>query len=317
MPRQKSKATKSCQTDTLFLTEDQVEKILAKNLSHFESELRRLQNEITDLKSSAISITKDHEDTDAVKNIQQDITDLKSTSIKLTKDSDVLNNLQQATEIQVEQLQAKFEHFEEENRNSIGKMYQQLEAKAESINIIQEKTDELEQINKMSNIRIASLKEEEGEDVQSKVINLAEKMKIRLRPTDIREVRRMGPVNENKTRDILVKFTSRRTRDDLYQHRKMLTHETEPIYVNEDLTQRRSQLFYEGRKLRNQGRIFGVWSQQGNILIKVTQNCQPRAVSSYREIISLIEKQSNMFPTNSDCDEEANNIEDNVVDSDY
>ena len=110
----------------------------------------------------------------------------------------------------------------------------------------------------------------------------------------------MGHAKENKTRDILVKFTSIGPRDNLYQRRKLLRDTTEPVYLNEDLTQNRSQLFYKARKLRRQGRIFGVWSQQGNILIKIDQNSQPRAVSDYNEITVLIEKQSTSTDTDSD-----------------
>ena len=73
---------------------------------------------------------------------------------------------------------------------------------------------------------------------------------------------------------------------------------------NEDLTQRRSQLFYEGRNLRKQGRIFGVWTQQGNILIKVTQKSQPKEVTNYKQIIAQIENQSDSIPLDTDTDPE-------------
>ena len=61
----------------------------------------------------------------------------------------------------------------------------------------------------------------------------------------------------------------------------MLHQTTNPVFVNEDLTQRRSQLFYEARRLKKQGRLFGAWSQQGNILVKVKEQSQPKAVAVY------------------------------------
>ncbi len=192
---------------------------------------------------------------------------------------------------QVEQLQERFNNVEEKNIISIQKLYKQMETKDEVMKKVQEKTDELEQFHKMNNIRIAGLEEEDDEDVQSKVINLAKKMKLKLESTDILDVRRMGPRNEKKTRDILVRFTSSNTRDTLYKRRKMLKDTSEHVYLNEDLTQPRSLLFYEGRRLRKQGKLFGIWSQQGNIFIKVNRYSQPRSVSNYNEIIAQIEKE--------------------------
>ncbi len=54
----------------------------------------------------------------------------------------------------------------------------------------------------------------------------------------------------------------------------------DPIYVNEDLTLYRSQLFFEARKIRKKGQLFGAWTQGGNIMIKVNQDDIPRAVSN-------------------------------------
>ena len=250
-------------------------------------------------------------DSDVFRNLQNEINDLKSTTDKLTNDSDALNNLQQATDLQIEQFKERLENFEDGNRNLTQKVYRQMEAKEGLLNKMHEKTDQLEQIHKMNNIRIAGLAEEEEEEVQLKVISLAQRMNLTIGTADIKDARRMGPVRHNKTRDILVKFTNSRTRDTVYQGRKVLRSTTDQVYINEDLTQHRSLLFYEGRRLRRQGRIFGVWSQQGNILIKVNQESQPRAVSNYKEIITLIEKPSSLLTTNIDSDQEEENILDN------
>ncbi len=133
----------------------------------------------------------------------------------------------------------------------------------------------------------------------------------------IKDVQRMGHKKQNKTRDILVTFTNKRSRDDLYQNRKMLRDRTDAVYLNEDLTQLRSQLFYQGRRLRRQGRIYGVWTQQGNILIKVHEQSQPKAVSNYKQIISLTEEQSSIDQTITTYDQEAasTDLEDSDVDN--
>ena len=311
MPRTRGKKSIACQTDTVYLSEDQVENtksIIAKSLSNFKEELTKLQNQMNHLKSTndSSSLTKDS--SSELNNLHKDFSDVKSTIDKLSEDSDALNNLQQAAEFQVEQLQERLDNVEEKNNLSIQKLYKQIETKDEVMRKVQEKTDELEQFHKMNNIRIAGQEEEDGEDVQSKVINLAKKMKLKLESTDIQDVRRMGPRKENKTRDILVRFVSSKTRETLYKRRKMLKDTTEPVYLNEDLTQRRSLLFYEGRRLRKQGKLFGIWSQHGNILIKVNPYSQPRSVSNYNEIVAQIEKED------ADSEREDSLLEDNDID---
>ncbi len=192
------------------------------------------------------------------------------------------------SEAVIEQLQERCESFEEENSRILQQFHQCQDEKNETINVMQKKLDDLEQNNKMSNLRIAGLEEEEDEDVHRKVMDLATQLKTKLEPKDIADARRMGPGKIGKTRDILIKFAIRSKRDILYKNRKMLHQSTRPVFVNEDLTQRRSHLFYEARRLKKQGRIFGAWSQEGNILIKVKERSQPKPVADYNDITILI-----------------------------
>ncbi len=267
MPRPRGKATKACQTDSVCLTEDQVQHIVSQQISHLK---------------------------EAIQKLQSDVKDLKSINDKLSKDNETLNYLQQASDANLEQLQENFDLFEEVNSKLQQEIYRCQDEKEANFNKQHKKIDDIEQTQKLINLRVAGMEEQEDEDVQGKMISLAQQLKTTLEPRDILDVRRMGPPKAGKTRDILIKFSSQRKRDILYQNRKMLHHSTStPVYLNEDLTQHRSQLFYEARKLRKQGRIFGAWSQQGNILVKVNELSQPQAVSNRSEIMKLIEDPSN------------------------
>ncbi len=166
MPRPRGKATKACQTDTVFLSEDQVQIIVSKSISHLNEALNKLQQEVSDLKSNIDKVTQDNES---------------------------LNNLQQISEAVIEQLQERCESFEEDNSRLLQQFYKCRDEKNEIINVMQKKIDDLEQNNKMSNLRIAGLEEEEDEDIQDKVINQAKKLKTKLEPKDIADARRMGP----------------------------------------------------------------------------------------------------------------------------
>ncbi len=59
--------------------------------------------------------------------------------------------------------------------------------------------------------------------------------------------------------------------------------------VNEDLTQYRSQLFYEARKIRKKGHLFGTWTQHGNVMVKVKSDDSPRFVSNHNDLKTLIQ----------------------------
>ncbi len=289
MPRTRGKATKACQTDPVYLTEDQVQNIVRQGISHLNDALKQLQDEVNDLKSNLVKVTRDNE---------------------------ALNNLQQLSEAVMEQLQERCESIEEENVRLQQQLYKCRDEKDQTIKVLQQKVDDLEQNNKMSHLRIAGLEEEEDEDVQGKVIDVAKQLKAKLDPKDIIDARRMGPGKIGKTRDILVKFASRCKRDIMYKNRKMLHQTSKPVFVNEDLTQRRSQLFYEARRLKKQGRVFGAWSQHGNILIKVKERSQPKAVVDYKDIMTLINDGTNMPLTNIETDDEAESSGDTAIDSD-
>ena len=79
---------------------------------------------------------------------------------------------------------------------------------------------------------------------------------------------------------ILVKFVSRRVKAGVMISRKHLKgkklcdstgHETS-IYIQDDLTQRRANLAYQARQLKNNNRITDTWVSYGKIMIKDCHN---------------------------------------------
>ena len=190
-----------------------------------------------------------------------------------------------------DELQNKVDELENDQYIETRKMQNLLEEKDTYIRLMMKKIDQLEQLTKANNIRIAGMKEEEGEDIRAKVIGVVrDRLKIcDIKLEDIKEVGRMGKPNETMKRDVLVKFNNSTLRDQIYGRRKRLMNKDNPIYVNEDLTQFRNQLFFEARKIRKMGQLFGVWTQGGNVLIKVNQNDIPRALSSFQDLKTLVQ----------------------------
>ena len=125
--------------------------------------------------------------------------------------------------------------------------------------------DCLEQESKATSIRILGIGEEEGEDLKTRVTSLVrDTLHVsNIAEEDITDIGRMGK-KRDKVRDILVKFRSNTLHNKVYNKRKLLWQENNPIYINKDLTPHRSKLFFEARKLRKREKIFGTWTQAGN-----------------------------------------------------
>ena len=68
-------------------------------------------------------------------------------------------------------------------------------------------------------------------------------------------------------------------------------------------------LFFQGRKLRKRQKLFAVWTQSGNILIRTSPESSPRAVNTINEIKAVINEDTTGCDTNSE-ESETTNYED-------
>lgn len=147
----------------------------------------------------------------------------------------------------------------------------QLEAKVAKL---EAKCDDLEQYSRRNSLRISGIAEDEYEDVSAITMNfIKEDLKKDMTITSIDRVHRVGAMREDgKPRPILVKFATYRDRAQIYKSRSMLKNKKLPdgshIYINEDLSQRRSSLLYNCRKLKKAYKIQDCWSSDGQILVK-------------------------------------------------
>ncbi len=291
------KATKACQTDSVVLCEDQVRHIVTQHVSDLKNKLERLETEIGDLKSTGTKLPSkaklEQLMVPQLKKIQEETEHIRANCEKIASDLDSLNNLQQAAEIFIEQLQDQLATLEDDVGRRLDNFGEQL-IDGDKIQDMEEKIDALDQLSRMKNLRILGLDETEAEDVTRTVINFAkEQMKIPISPTEINATR-MGPIRplSEKPRDILVHFQDQTLRNTTYQKRKMLRNQTKQVFINEHLTARRSYLFYKARQMRKQHKLFGAWTQAGNILVKINMDSTPREVNNIDVIKSLIKDNS-------------------------
>lgn len=112
---------------------------------------------------------------------------------------------------------------------------------------------------------------------------------------DISTAHRLRSGKKEGHRPIVVRFTSRRVRDEVYRARRNLrqslgssnhSHKTAPVFINEQLTKTNAEIFFRARKLLRCKQITGAWTNNGEIFIKKTSsvNEKPSKIRSIHDL---------------------------------
>ena len=107
--------------------------------------------------------------------------------------------------------------------------------------------------------------------VESTVLSfIRDRLHVECSPSDISTAHRIKAGPKDTIRPIIVRFTNRRVRDNVYRAKKQLkaTKSTAPVFISEHLTKSAADLFYEARKLLRAKKIHSAWSQNGQVRVK-------------------------------------------------
>ena len=147
---------------------------------------------------------------------------------------------------------------------------------------LEDQADKTEQYTRRSNLLFSGLPEAGvGEDTKEKILEIVNgKMGVQppLSPHDIARSHRLGKRRDDKhCRPVIVRFGSDRVRDRVFRARTALKgHNAErrdaPIYINEDLTARRSRLAFDTRQLKRERKVADCWTFNGKLMIKDLAN---------------------------------------------
>ena len=136
--------------------------------------------------------------------------------------------------------------------------------------------NELEQYSRRNILNVSGLPEKPNEAPVKVAIDLVKSIGVTLQSSDIdrahRIGRRQGPASEGgKARPLLIKFVSYQKRDEVWSARKKLmetgtktrSSQNTPalkVFISENFTRRNQKLMYTARQLRNEGKLYAVWS---------------------------------------------------------
>ena len=143
--------------------------------------------------------------------------------------------------------------------------------------------DDTEQYSRRPNLRIQGIAETgAGEDARAKVLTVANtvmKLDPPLQDDDLERRHRIGRQTEAaRPRLMIVRFKAERTRDQTITARGAVKAHNQAsdansrLFINEDLTQRRSQLAYLTRKLKADKKITDCWTYNGHVMVKQNNN---------------------------------------------
>ncbi len=168
-----------------------------------------------------------------------------------------------------------------------------LSCKDAKIDEMKIKIDEMEQIQYDNSVRIVGMPEEEGgeSDINNIQMMARTKFEMDLKSNDIAYMYRAGRVSEKKKcRDLIIKFKKKSVRNQFYNNRKKLLSNNDQgcVYINEQLTEYRANLFFAARKLMKKKKLHSTWSQRGNILVRKTESDKPIHIKHHKHLAEII-----------------------------
>ena len=221
--------------------------------------------------------------------LEVDIKNLKDSNKKLLKEIESLHN--KDTEL----------------RQKVSRLEEKLDAKDKDLLALRNKNAELdkklddqEQYSRRNTLRLQGLPELKDEDLPIRFRHLAmTRLNTEMEALDIDSIHRVGDKKQNAPRDILIKFTTHQARRVIFKARNDLRKpgktpqefdpeiETEDsqddqlyeadinqrgIFINEDLTRKRSNLLWKARQMKKEKKINDCWSYDGKVMVKTLAN---------------------------------------------
>jgi hypothetical protein len=165
------------------------------------------------------------------------------------------------------------EKTEEMKTELINVKYEQNKQK-DGLESVKIQVDNLEQDRRLKNLLVRGVHAEGRNLRQVCIETLNREMKTHLKTADIMYATSIGTPE-----DKLVKmaFNDGMKRDEVYAARAKL--KGKELWITEDLTPRKAQLYYKARQGVKQGLGVLTWTQSGKIFVKMSSNAKPKIIN--------------------------------------
>lgn len=117
-----------------------------------------------------------------------------------------------------------------------------------------------------------------NKSVESTFISFCkDSLNVAVSPQDISIAHRLKAGPKDSARPILVRFTTRRIRNEVFHAKKLLKGASSRMFISEHLTKNAAELFFEARRMLREKKIYGTWTQNGLVHVKFSSNPATRA----------------------------------------
>lgn len=141
------------------------------------------------------------------------------------------------------------------------------------------KVEDLQQYTRNRNIEIQGLPEHQGENLRNIMKIIGEKVGVRVEDHHVDVIHRVRTRNQDKAAPIVVQMTTRTMRDAIIEKARPLEitpqllgiggeNNKKRLFINEQLTIYKKNLFYHARQLKKNKQYEYVWMRNGRIMAK-------------------------------------------------
>ena len=231
--------------------------------------------------------------------IAQEVSKLRAKVQNIEQEFEAFKHAQTNNSIAIVEVNERQETLKTSQQKKADVLTKNVTQISDQLSRVQIDIEETKQTFREKNIRLVGLPENETQESSCELrdkINEFSQQHLKISDIckeDIEAVNRMGQKNENKHRDVIVRFKNRDTRNEFYRGRRKLydpttKRSTTGVYVNDDLTPYRQRLLFDARNLRKRATIFSVWTFSGTIMVKAEENSIPKPIKTHRELADLI-----------------------------
>lgn len=246
--------------------------------------------------------------------IQSDLKELRTEFSDTKKDISILYTKHQELSNVVTELKSSVNFNSAkciENKKRITEMESQITTCASNtISLLENKIDRLEQQARQCNIEIGNLPDRRGENLVNILQSIASAINIPITERDIVAIHRVPHAHTHNLRpkNIIVKLSSRLLRDNVlsaYRLSKGITSDRIGlagtqcrIYMNEHLTLRNKELFRKCRDAAKTHKFKYVWVRNATVLVKESDDSSTFAIRSEDDISSQIRSDNSSIKNN-------------------
>lgn len=245
--------------------------------------------------------------------IQNDLKELRSQFSDTKKDITALNIKHQELSHAVSEIKSSV-NFNSANIIDNVKRVTEMESRistcaSETISLLENKIDRLEQHARQCNIEVGNLPEKRGENLVAIFESIASAINIPLTQRDIVAIHRVPHAHtlNSRPKNIIVKLSTRLLRDNMLSAYRLskgitsdgigLTGTQCRVYMNEHLTLRNKELFRKTRDAAKSNKFKYVWVRNATVLVKETDDSPTFAIRSEDEISRNVRSNSSSNKT--------------------